>query len=120
MRTCMCRSDYLQAPLHPRSLCQLKPHHVGYSALARFPDGACIVDREDEAGIDGVGLVERVRRFLEECDAPQGFVCLYDADGGFGVLEDGHVQFGISAEDVPQARACPPARARAFRACFMA
>ena len=76
-------SDYLQARLHPRSLAPLQPHAHGYSALARFPDGACIIEREEDTP-GGPGLVERVRRFLEECDTLQGFHLLCDADSGFG------------------------------------
>ena len=76
-------SDYLQAHLHSRSVAPLKPHTHGFSTLARFPDGQCIVEREEDCA-DGAGLVERVRRFLEECDALQGFHFLLDADSGFG------------------------------------
>ena len=39
------------------------------------------MEKEDSVG--GPELVERVRRFLEECDA-QGFHLLLDADSGFG------------------------------------
>ena len=76
-------SDYLQAHLHPRSVAPLKPHAHNYSTLARFPDGMCIVQKEEDCE-GGPGLVERVRRFLEECDAVQGFHLLLDADSGFG------------------------------------
>lgn len=41
-------SDYLQAHLHSRSIAPLKPHVHGYSTLARFPDGACVVEREED------------------------------------------------------------------------
>ena len=76
-------SDYLQAKLHARSLAPLKPHVCGYSSLARFPDGASIVQKEEDMP-GGPHLVERVRRFLEECDTIQGFHLLLDADSGFG------------------------------------
>ena len=76
-------SDYLQAHLHARSLAPLKPHVHGYSSLARFPDGACVVEKEEDCP-GGPGLVERFRRFLEESDSVQGFHLLVDADGGFG------------------------------------
>ena len=76
-------SDYLQAHLHARSLAPLKPHCHNYSTLARFPDGACVVQKEEDS-VGGPDLVEKVRRFLEECDAVQGFHLLLDADSGFG------------------------------------
>ena len=76
-------SDFLQTRLHERSLAKLKAHTHGYSTLARFPDGACIVEKEEDTP-DGPGLVERVRRYLEECDTLQGFHLLLDADSGFG------------------------------------
>ena len=59
-----CWSDYLQAHLHPRSLARLKPHVHGYSTLSRFPDGACVVQREEDTP-DSPALVERVRRYAD-------------------------------------------------------
>ena len=76
-------SDYLQARLHPRSLGALKPFAHGYSNLARFPDGACLIAKEEDTP-GGPELVERCRRFLEECDTLQGIHLLLDADGGYG------------------------------------
>ena len=88
-------SDYLQAQLHPRSIAPLKPHMHGYSSLSRFPDGACVVRHEEQQGSNGPGLVERVRRSLEEADCVQGFHLMVDADTGFG---------GAAAELLTQVR----------------
>jgi hypothetical protein len=44
-----CWSDYLQAHLHPRSIAPLKPHAHNYSSLKRFPDGAAVVEKEEDS-----------------------------------------------------------------------
>jgi hypothetical protein len=78
-------SDYLQAHLHPRSLAPLAAFDHGHSEMLRWRDGAAVVRRQAERD-ESSSLVERVRRFLEESDTPQGFHCLFEADGGFGGL----------------------------------
>ena len=78
-------SDYLQAHLHPRSLAPLSSHERNWSEMRRWGDGVGVVARQlarDEAS----SLLERVRRFLEEADAPQGFHLGFDGDGGYGGL----------------------------------
>ncbi|KAL1523390.1 hypothetical protein AB1Y20_018333 [Prymnesium parvum] len=78
-------SDFLQARLHPSAIAPLKPHVHGFSTLARFPDGACVVEREDDLAASGnPELFDRCRRSLEVCDSLQGFHLLVDADSGFG------------------------------------
>ena len=47
-----------------RSLARLKPHVHGCSTLSRFPDGACVVQREEDTP-DSPALVERVRRYAD-------------------------------------------------------
>ena len=74
-----------QAHLHPRSLAPLAAFDHGHSEMLRWRDGAAVVRRQAERD-EGSSLVERVRRFLEESDTPQGFHCLFEADGGFGGL----------------------------------
>jgi len=78
-------SDYLQAHLHPRSLAPLAAFDHGHSEMLRWRDGAGVVRRQAERD-ESSSLIERVRRFLEESDTPQGFHCLFEADGGFGGL----------------------------------
>ena len=40
------------------------------------------------------GIVDAVRWFAEDCDAPQGLQCLVDATGGFGSLAAASIQVG--------------------------
>ena len=77
--------DFSQAHLHPRSLAPLAAFDHGHSEMRRWRDGAAVVRRQAERD-ENSSLLERVRRFLEECDTPQGFHCLFEADGGFGGL----------------------------------
>jgi len=80
-------SDYLQAQLHSRSVAPLRPHSHNFSQLELWSEGESLMRRE-EAALDGdsPALLERTRRFLEECDKPQGFLLLADVDGAFGGL----------------------------------
>ena len=79
-------SDYLQARLHPRSLASLRPHEHEYTDFELWGEGVALARAEGADESRGPMLLERVRRFLEECDAPQGFVLAADVNGGFGGL----------------------------------
>lgn len=77
-------SDFLQPRLHPNAIAPLKAHTHGFSTLSRFPDGACVVEGEENGLAGGPELLERCRHALEACDSVGGLHLLLDANSGFG------------------------------------
>ncbi|KAM9294616.1 protein misato homolog 1, partial [Gastrophryne carolinensis] len=73
-------SDYLDAQLHPRSLCALSLRsHGGTGSLESFGQGQSLVSSAPHLD----EIEDRLHFFSEECDYLQGFHLLCDTHNGF-------------------------------------